>query len=118
LPIEGKYSIYPFMDQLTYGNVCIFELTETNSEMKGHKHNPYLTHFDKDNLTFCSPIKCERENTGRCFLKGGKSYVIVCSTELAKKRGRFFLSVYFNQACRDVDLKRVFHPKDLNSSKD
>jgi len=119
LPIEGKYSIYPFMDQLTYANVSIFELNEENSAYSGHNgHHPYLKYFDKENLKYCSPIKCERENTGRCALKAGKSYSIVCSTELAKKRGRFFLSVYFNQALRDVDIKRIFHPKDLNTSKD
>lgn len=44
--------------------------------------------------------------------------MIVCSTEKPKKRGKFFLSVYFNQALRDVDIKRVFHPEDINSAKD
>jgi hypothetical protein len=27
--------------------------------------------FDKDKLVFLSPIKLERENTGRCILKAG-----------------------------------------------
>lgn len=38
--------------------------------------------------------------------------MIVCSTELAGKKGEFYLNVYFNQALRDVLLKRVFHPED------
>lgn len=37
---------------------------------------------------------------------------------MPKVRGRFFLSVYFNQALRDVSIKRVFHPDDANSAKD
>lgn len=45
---------------------------------------------------YCSPIKCERENTGRCLLKKGFSYIIVCSVEKPKKKGQFYLSVYFN----------------------
>lgn len=56
----------------------------------------YLKHFDKDNLTFCSPIKRERENSGRVLLKKGNSYIIITSTENSKTRGKFFLSVYFN----------------------
>lgn len=44
--------------------------------------------------------------------------MIVCSTEKPKKKNPFFLSVYFNQALRDVDIKRVFHPEDVNSARD
>jgi len=44
--------------------------------------------------------------------------VIVCSTEMAKKRGDFYLSLYFNQRLRDVEVKRVFHPNDMNSKKE
>jgi len=61
-----------------------------------------------------SPIKRERENSGRCKLEAGSSYVIVCSTEMAGKTGDFYLSVYFNQALRDMAIKRVFHPSDKN----
>ena len=78
----------------------------------------YLKHFDKDNIVCCTPIKRERENTGRCLLKKGNQYVIVCSTEKPKQKGKFYLSVYFNQALRDVDIKRVFHPEDNNTAKD
>lgn len=77
-----------------------------------------MKHFDKDNLIYCSPIKKERENTGRCVLKKGHSYVIVCATEKQKRKAQFYLSVYFNQALRDVDIKRIFHPDDWNSAKD
>lgn len=37
---------------------------------------------------------------------------------MPKTRGRFYLSVYFDQGLRDVNIKRVFHPADLNSAKD
>ena len=67
-----------------------------------------------------SPIKRERENSGRCVLKAGedKAYVIVCTTELEGKKGDFYLSVYFNQALRDVQLKRVFHAEDKQAGKE
>ena len=65
-----------------------------------------------------SPIKRERENSGRVILEAGCTYAIVCSTELAGKTGEFFLSVYFNQALRDVELKRAFHPNDKNARKE
>ena len=77
-----------------------------------------MNHFDKASLVYISPIKRERENSGRCNLKAGKKYVIVCSTELPKVKGKFFLSVYFNQALRDVNIKRVFHPNDMSSAKE
>lgn len=38
----------------------------------------------------------------------------MCSTEIAKRAGEFFLSVYFNQEFRDVEIKRIFHPEDRN----
>ena len=69
-------------------------------------------------MVFCSPIKRERENTGRVQLLAGQSYVIVCSTEFPKKTGKFFLSVYFDQRLRDVAIKRVFHPEDKNKAGD
>merc|ERR1719454_786466 len=65
-----------------------------------------------------SPIKRERENTGRVLLEAGSSYVVVCSTELPGKTGEFFLNFYFNQALRDVELKRVFHPTDKNAKRE
>ena len=65
-----------------------------------------------------SPIKRERENSGRCKLEANCSYVIVCSTELAGTLGEFFLSIYFNQALRDMAIKRVFHPNDKNMGKE
>lgn len=44
--------------------------------------------------------------------------MLVCSTEKPKQKGQFYLSVYFNQRLRDVDIKRVFHPNDVNSARD
>lgn len=71
-----------------------------------------------DKVKFLSPIKRERENTGRIKLQGGKKYVIVCSTEKAGNLGEVYLSIYFNQYLRDVEVKRVFHPLDKNEAKD
>ena len=65
-----------------------------------------------------TPLKRERENSGRCQLKAGKSYVIVPSTEMAGKKGVFHLSAYFNQRLRDVEIKRIFHPLDTNKKND
>ena len=95
--------MYPFAEQLYYASVAVFECKE------GMQH---IESFDKDQLRFMSPIKRERENSGRCKLEKEKCYVIVCSTELEDKRGDFYLSVYFNQNLRDVQCKRVFHPLD------
>lgn len=95
-----QYSTYPFSEQLKYGNVSVFKLDNKNAGQNGD--TVYLKHFDKDNLMVCSPIKRERENTGRVKLMKGNQYVIVCSTEKSKAKGKFYLSVYFNQALRDV----------------
>jgi len=65
-----------------------------------------------------SPIKRERENSGRVNLEAGQTYAVVCSTEMAGKTGEFFLSIYFNQALRDVEIKRTFHPNDKNARKE
>jgi len=51
-------------------------------------------------------------------LKANKTYVIIPSTEIAKKKGAFYLSAYFNQRLRDVEIKRVFHPLDPNTKND
>ena len=74
--------------------------------------------FDKNSITYLSPIKRERENSGRCDLKGGETYVIVCSTEKKGITGEFYLSIYLNQFLRDVEIKRVFHPEDTNKAND
>ena len=57
-----------------------------------------------------SPIKRERENPGRIKLEKGEAYVLVCATERKAKRGKFFLSIYFDQRLRDVECKRVYLP--------
>lgn len=115
LPLDGQYSQYPFADQLKYAAVSVFRL-DPNAQKR--QDTTYLPFFDKENLVYQSPIKRERENSGRANLKAGVSYVVVCSTEMPKQRGRFFLSVYFNQALRDVSIKRVVHPSDTNGAKE
>jgi hypothetical protein len=77
-----------------------------------------LEAFDKQSINYLSPIKRERENSGRTDLKGGESYVIVASTEMNGVEGKFHLSLYFNQLLRDVEVKRVFHPNDKNINKE
>jgi len=42
----------------------------------------------------------------------------VCATEKAGIKTDFFLSVYFNQQLRDVDIKRVFNPSDKQAGKE
>jgi len=109
LPINGQYLEYPFAETLNYAAVGVFKLQSNQS---------YLQSFDKNALHFMSPIKRERENSGRCKLEANCSYVIVCSTELAGTMGEFFLSIYFNQALRDMAIKRVFHPMDKSMGKE
>ena len=65
-----------------------------------------------------SPIKIEKENSGRLTIKANTNYVIVPSLEIKGKTGDFFLSVYFDQFLRDVNIKRVFHPNDKNNGKE
>ena len=62
LPVDGKYSDYPFPETLIYANVAVFKLPQKKK---------YLESFDKQLITYLSPIKRERENSGRCDLKGG-----------------------------------------------
>jgi hypothetical protein len=71
--------------------VGVFELPEGSSE------ESYLQTFNKEQLKLLTPIKLEKENSGRTNLKAGKTYVIVPSLEIKGGRGDFFLSVYFNQ---------------------
>ena len=78
----------------------------------------YLKAFDRHKIKFLSPVKRERENTGRVQLDGGETYVIVASTELEGTVGDVFMSIYVNQALRDVEIKRVFHPLDKNEAED
>ena len=43
-----------------------------------------------------SPIKRERENSGRLKLRGGETYIIVASAERPGTVGDFFVSMYIN----------------------
>ena len=109
LPIDGQYFTYPFKETLQNACCSIFEVPEGEN---------YLSAFNKDTLIFMTPIKREKENSGRVNLTAGKQYVIVPSLEKANRKGDFFLSVYFNQAMRDVNIKRVFHPEDKQNGKE
>jgi hypothetical protein len=108
-PRNMTYYSYPFNETLIYANVALFRLPF------GQR---YLTAFDKDKLVSISPIKRERENSCRVKLLGGETYVIVPSCEIAGNLGKVYLSIYFNQMFRDVEVKRVFHPLDTNEAKD
>jgi len=78
----------------------------------------HLTSFKKEDLVFVSPIKREKENMGRFKVKAKQTYIIVCSLENPNYRNEFNLSVYFDQALRDVEIMRVFHPDDKNKKKE
>ena len=54
----------------------------------------HLEQFDRNRMTLLTPVKRERENSGRCHLKGGETYVIIPATELPNKQGEFFVSIY------------------------
>jgi len=114
LPIINKdgsktYYEYPFAETLIYACCAVFKLDF------GQR---YLKAFDKDKIVYLTPIKRERENSGRVKLLGGETYIIVPSAEIAGQKGDVYLSIYFNQAMRDVECKRVFHPLDTNEAKD
>ena len=109
LPQNGQYYNYPFSETLSYGAVGIFKLDEGETQ---------LANFDKNKLVYMTPVKGEKENSGRVKLTKNQAYVIVCSLEMPGAKGDFFLSVYFNQQLRDVSIKRVFHPRDKNKGKE
>jgi len=56
-PNKGEYYEYPFAETLSYANVTVFKLDNNES---------YLNAFNKDKIVYSSPIKRERENSGRC----------------------------------------------------
>lgn len=85
---------------------------------KLNKGETHLTAFDKDAIKYMSPIKREKENSGRCQLKKGETYVIVCATEFQQIKTDFYLSVYFDIPLRDVHLMRTFHPADKQKGKE
>ena len=86
--------------QLEYGQTC-------------------LTEFDTDKIVYLSPIKRERENSGRCHLKGKTSYIAVPATECPGQGGKFFISLYHNLLMREFEAKRVFkNASEKNKSSD
>lgn len=109
LPQNGVYSTYPFSDQIKYACAAVFKLPEGQE---------LLTSFDKKNLVFLGPLKRERENPAKVTLEAGQTYVIVCALEEAGKKGKFALSVYFDQRLDEMDIRRVFHPEDKNADKE
>lgn len=116
----GEYYDYPFIETLHYGCVAVFKLQRSligELNEPGQPKGIYLKSFTKDpnSLVFMSPIKRERENSGRIKLKAGEQYIVVCTAENPGTRSSFHLSCYFDQRLRDVEIKRVFHPNDKNS---
>ena len=55
-----------------------------------------------------SPIKRERENSGRVQLDANETYIFVPACELKEKTGEFYLSIYVDQELRDCEIKRVY----------
>ena len=58
-----------------------------------------------------SIIKEAREVSVRCDMLAGKQYVIVVSTQSTEEVGKFYLSLYFDQKMRDVNVKRIDEPR-------
>lgn len=113
LPKNGRYSEYPFADTMHYACAAVFLLDSNSKERR-------VDMFDADpkKLVYLTPIKRERENSGRMQLKAGQTYIIVASTEAASTLGEFFLSIYFSIELRDVEVKRVFAKGDKNDQKE
>ena len=51
-------------------------------------------------------------------MEGGQTYILVAALENPGAKGKFYLSVYFDQRLIDMDIKRVFHPEDKNAAKE
>lgn len=103
------YYKYPFVETLNYACLAVFKI---------EPHEKYLKEFNRGNLVYLSPVKRERENSGRVRLKGGQTYIMVPSCEVEGTLGDVFINIYINQNLRDCLIKRVFHPKDKNLAKD
>ena len=106
---KNEYHKYPFVETLNYACLAVFKV---------EPHDKYLKHFDRQKLVYLSPVKRERENSGRVKLQGGQTYVMVPSCEVAGTLGDVFINIYINQPLRDCLIKRVFHPKDKNLAKE
>ena len=61
-PAKGAYYDYPFIETLLYANDVVFKLDPNEK---------YLSEFDPKKIVYTSPIKRERENSGRVQLKVG-----------------------------------------------
>lgn len=84
---QKRYYKYPFAETLNYACLAIFKV-EPNAS--------HLTEFDKNRLVYLSPVKRERENSGRVRLKGGQTYIMVPSCEVAGTLGDVFINIYIN----------------------
>ena len=60
--MDGQYFEYPFKETLRNTCAAVFELPEGSTE------ESYLESFDKDKLKLLTPIKLEKENSGRTNL--------------------------------------------------
>lgn len=100
--MNGQYFDYPFAETLKYACLAIFKLDH------GEEH---LSKFDKNKIVYLSPIKRERENSGRCHLQGQTTYVIVPSTEMPEQEGEVYISLYYDLLMREMDMKRVWKDK-------
>lgn len=64
-----------------------------------------------------SPIKRERENSGRVQLDPNETYILVPACELKGTIGEFYLSIYIDTDLRDCEIKRVY-PDSYEFTKD
>lgn len=91
LPLKNKgklqYYKYPFAETLNYACLAIFKV---------EPEDEYLKMFDKQRLAYLSPVKRERENSGRIRLTGGQTYIAVPSCEVAGTLGDVFINIYID----------------------
>jgi len=95
---------------LKYACLAIFQLDYGETELKM---------FDKNKIVYLSPIKRERENSGRAHLKGKMTYIMIPATEVPGQVGDFHISLYHNLLMREMETKRVYkNPSEKKTSKD
>lgn len=85
-----KYYDYPFKETLRYACLAVFKVQPGEW---------YLKKFDLKNLVYLSPVKREKDNSGRIYLEGGQWYIMVPSCEMECSRNivhDMFMNIYIN----------------------
>mmetsp|Transcript_40465 Transcript_40465/g.38962 ORF Transcript_40465/g.38962 Transcript_40465/m.38962 type:complete len:151 (+) Transcript_40465:1625-2077(+) len=96
---SGKpiYYTYPYEEVINPICIMVYELEPGKDRCEK---------FEKTQIKFMSIIRESREVAIRCpLIEGGKKYVIVPSCKEEDQEGKFYLSLYFNQRLRQVNVK-------------